>query len=742
MPDNTDGSIVALIPRESDPITAASSEPAHITMAWLGDAADLSPEDQQALRDEVSAYFSQVSDIITASVVERGTLGEDDADVVFLDGEGLRALRDGLVALPKVAEVMARVEQYPEWTPHVTLGYPDSPANGEYAGETVEFDAASLWVGTDRADMKFELDEEAPVDENDEMDPTDEEMAAGLDEMGGEPVPWHGVIAPIGVESGDGRVFDKMLDVRDLPLPLKWQKFDEQGHDTSVVVGNITNVWEDNGLMLGEGTFASTPEAAEVIALRAEDMVRGVSVDVDRATSELATRSGKVLQHGDAVPPDTDPIIERVTSGRIASSTIVSIPAFQEAWFDLGTWDDEQAMQDAMPQDDEPPAEADVPDCDGRTPDDPEYAGPCEEEVPAEGGPEFATETETFAPGTKDGPGWITHPVPTARIRRYWVRGKGAAKIRWGAPGDFNRCRKQLVKYVQNPDWLAGLCANMHKEALGIWPGEHRGNMGGDAMTASDKMAPAYRMVEPEESLVASGDRPSKGWFANPELTGPTPLTITEDGRVFGHAATWDTCHIGSDRCVTAPHSMTEYAYFHLGEVMTDEGPLAVGNLTMGTGHADMSLKAGAATEHYDHTGTVVADVRAGEDKYGIWLAGRARPGVDLAALRAAKVSGDWRRIGASLEMVAALAVNVPGFPIPRTAVAASGFFDQALVAAAVVGTEEVSQEEAMVDVMRAAMKVIREDDERSARIASVKASIDKDNQARREALLARLGED
>src|SRR5690606_6318116 len=41
---------------------------------------------------------------------------------------------------------------------------------------------------------------------------------------------------------------------------------------------------------------------------------------------------------------------------------------------------------------------------------------------------------ETFAPGTKDGPGWVTHPKPTARIRRYWVTGKGAAKIRWGVP--------------------------------------------------------------------------------------------------------------------------------------------------------------------------------------------------------------------------------------------------------------------------------------------------------------------
>ena len=34
--------------------------------------------------------------------------------------------------------------------------------------------------------------------------------------------------------------------------------------------------------------------------------------------------------------------------------------------------------------------------------------------------------------------------------------------------------------------------------------------------------------------------------------------------------------------------------------------------------------------------------------------------------MRAAPLSGDWRRIGGNLEMVAALHVNTAGFPIPR----------------------------------------------------------------------------
>src|SRR5690606_35995190 len=76
-------------------------------------------------------------------------------------------------------------------------------------------------------------------------------------------------------------------------------------------------------------------------------------------------------------------------------------------------------------------------------------------------------------------------------------------------------------------------------------------------------------------------------------------------------------------------------------------------------------------------TGLGGADVHVGEDKFGIWVAGAVRPGVtpeQLRTLRASPLSGDWRYINGSLELVGALAVNLPGFPIPRTqAVIASG---------------------------------------------------------------------
>lgn len=187
--------------------------------------------------------------------------------------------------------------------------------------------------------------------------------------------------------------------------------------------------------------------------------------------------------------------------------------------------------------------------------------------------------------------------------------------------------------------------------------------------------------TEDEPAAVAASAAPSD-LFADPGLDGPTPLTIDDDGRVYGHLATWGTCHVGRDDvCLEPPRSESGYAYFATGETRCSscdgDVSIPVGTITMDTGHASLSAGHRSAASHYDNTGTVVADVAAGEDAYGIWVAGRVRPEVlddpdRLAALRASSLSGDWRRIGGSLELIAALAVNVPGFPIPRS-VAASG---------------------------------------------------------------------
>lgn len=171
----------------------------------------------------------------------------------------------------------------------------------------------------------------------------------------------------------------------------------------------------------------------------------------------------------------------------------------------------------------------------------------------------------------------------------------------------------------------------------------------------------------------AAPDLPPAAWFTDPQLSGPTILTINDDGRVFGHIAAWGTCHTGfPDVCVCPPKSATNYAHATTGgAVKTAEGTLVrVGHLTMATGHAGLNMDHRAAAAHYDDTGTAVVDWVYGEDDHGIWAAGCLRAGVtedQVRNLRASAVSGDWRDVGGGLELVAALAVNVPGFPIPAS---------------------------------------------------------------------------
>lgn len=171
-------------------------------------------------------------------------------------------------------------------------------------------------------------------------------------------------------------------------------------------------------------------------------------------------------------------------------------------------------------------------------------------------------------------------------------------------------------------------------------------------------------------SVMSEDPMPSIECFKNPEFTGPTALTVEPDGRVYGHLALWGTEHIGVGRGVTPPHSNTGYALFHVSTLHTDEGPVSVGRLTVGCGHADTRIGMRAASDHYDTVGTTWAFVKAGEDEHGIWVAGIVNPDADSTAITAgasAPLSGDWRNVGGNLELVAALSVNTPGFPVPRS---------------------------------------------------------------------------
>lgn len=739
---NTSSVIVAL-PVESDPVHDLGPEQSHVTLAWLGDAADFDPEPVKAELAEYAASFS--GDPLTDPVNGTAVLGADKANVLLLDAKHLSEIRGGLFERTAINERHGAVEQFPTWIPHLTIGYPDDAdiptSDAPFSPDTppipesITFDRIALWHGDEQTE--YPLGGNVTV-----TDSTDETTAALLaaaesdrpdadapelpeDEVA-LPVPWHGVLAPEGIPSGDGRMFSAgALSNRDLPLPLKIMYADADRHDGSVICGRIDKIWREDGEVRAEGVFDHSEHGYEAVRQIAEGMLRGVSVDVDKVVAAVED------------PEDEDKGLMEFAEARIAAATLCAIPAFAEAWVQLGPWQDineEDAETEDMEGAEFAASDEQAPKCnycdatatkkilhsEGMA-----YVATCDEHleqgkedaaasVPGgESDPsnidsitDYAATTGQFKrvpQKTKDGPGWITNPKPTHRITDYWVDGVGAAKIQWGVPGDFNRCRVQLAKYVQNPQWLAGLCANLHYRALNAWPGQASART---AVASEAKSLTASVSFAPDDQIVVPVD-----FFTNPNFTEETPMTVTEDGRVLGHLATWGVCHIGiGDACVNVPPSKTDYSFFTTGTVLTDAGPVAVGQISLGGGHASLKLGVRATLAHYDSTSTAVADVTVGEDAYGVWVSGVLRPGVtaeQVYELRAAVLSGDWRQVTVkgrtNMELVAALAVNVPGFPIPRPALAASGGRQTALVAAAIaVGDKPLLDTETLAAVSEA----------------------------------------
>jgi hypothetical protein len=356
------------------------------------------------------------------------------------------------------------------------------------------------------------------------------------------------------------------------------------------------------------------------------------------------------------------------------------------------------------------------------------------------------TEFVDVAPGrTEDGPGWLTNPVDTDRIRDYWVDGVGGAKIGWGTPGDFNRCRTLVAEYVK-PQHINGYCANRHFDALGFWPGPGRRGHAADTLPmAADTLHLSDRTPAPALSLVASAGKFAGGgycapseWFQDPKFQpgdgrmvvidrikveksdGTTelapvyacPPTMEKQGEfihIYGHLASWRTCHLDGllqrGECVAPPMSASGYAYFlDRGVVALDNGEMApVGQITLGGGHAGEHLSMRAALAHYDDSGVAVADIAIGEDEFGPWYNGWVRPGTSdeqITALRASALSGDWREVprgSGNLELIAALAVNRPGFGLRRVAVGQEDGRQVSLVASLTVPEEAVPSGEQVV---------------------------------------------
>ena len=482
---NPDGFVIVGLPAEGDPIWQVSSEqPPHVTMLYL--SVDVIEQAGQIVAGEAPKWQP-----LAVAAINRGALGEDEADVVFIEPGPLQDIRDTIEDYKPIQQGMEAVEQYPEWTPHLTLGYPETPALSTEVPDTITIDRLAILDGDGAVTGTYALGEpmsETPVEEAPaEAVDVEEFPSNGTFDA----VPLYGVLAPEGAPTGDKRgMLDESLEWTDPPLSLRWMEIDDEGHKGSVVTGRMDRIWREDGLIKWEGVAAMTEKADEMVGLIADRHLRGISVDLDDMVMELRSKDGAEValpeadENGEILVSDVefDDLAQWTVKGRIRSAAVLPIPAFPESFIAIGTWAEHDAMKNGAEQPD--PVEA-----------------PAEELVASVRADlaDALTAGITSNPTTEDGPGWLTHPIDTDRLRDYWVRGVGAAKIGWGMPGDFNRCRALLAEYIQ-PRFLAGYCANRHKDALGFWPGEHRGGKHSTQAEAFNLVASASTLYAPPRS--------------------------------------------------------------------------------------------------------------------------------------------------------------------------------------------------------------------------------------------------
>lgn len=479
---------------------------------------------------------------------------------------------------------------------------------------------------------------------------------------------WSGLIAPYGLPTGDGRRFKGgALSSRDLPLPVKWQRTDSSGHSTSVTIGRIDGIdYADDGVNAWGIVFDPDVEKLPRLAEDANEAyhllqqkVIGPSVDLDDMDYHT------LPQEAGELSADAKQEIE-VTRGRISAITLVQIPAFAEARpFALDDLDaNEYAEMTAVTA-----------------------------AAVAQGMDQLPVADVEWNPVD-----WLVDALETDSAGALYAKGDVAlfpvASLVDGQLSLVPAAVADAVSILAFSDDEVDLPEG-EKQVL-------RAEL--EALTAACGLpTPPWAQAALVASAGGSAGAVPAELFERPKMDGPTPVKIENVGghlRYSGHVATWGVCHIGfPGQCVTAPKSRSNYAYFHNGPVRTDKGEIRAGKITLGGGHADVRAGFQAAVAHYDDAGAAVADVRAGEDEYGIWVSGVVRPGIDerkLAELAAAPLSGDWRHVGGGLEMVAALAVNTPGFPVIN--VSKRGGTEFALVAAGALQPEHPGDDTRVVE--------------------------------------------
>jgi len=148
------GTAIVAIPEEQDPVWQVSSEKIpHLTILFLGETSD---HDNELIAQFVQHVNDTMLRRFYLDVDRRGTLGDEDADVLFFKKgwhtRDVQLARAAMLKNDTIKKAYDSTPQFEGWTPHLTLGYPSAPAKKDkdrihdrFYG--VSFDRLAVWFG-------------------------------------------------------------------------------------------------------------------------------------------------------------------------------------------------------------------------------------------------------------------------------------------------------------------------------------------------------------------------------------------------------------------------------------------------------------------------------------------------------------------------------------------------------------------------------------------------------------------
>lgn len=142
--------IVALPSVDEDVYDVSSEKVPHLTMMYLGEVEDMDVPDIVTFVQHAATHLSP----FFLTVDYRDTLGDSEADVLFFEDNiwempEIKRFRHQLLLNDAIKRAHDREDQFPDWKPHLTLGYPDAPAKDDEDKHLrmVRFDRLAVWFG-------------------------------------------------------------------------------------------------------------------------------------------------------------------------------------------------------------------------------------------------------------------------------------------------------------------------------------------------------------------------------------------------------------------------------------------------------------------------------------------------------------------------------------------------------------------------------------------------------------------